>query len=134
MMNRVIKLLLIVGFISIASLFVPRMYILAVATYQYFTTDIVCYGMDPTPPDNYGESFPLPIFEVSPFSVITDQGQMYLGDEYEVYGEGDWRGMATLLWSGREGATFTITFESNHPEEGYMRRNCRWFLPLGDYR
>lgn len=46
-------------------------------------------------PGNFGESFPLPIFGVSPFSVISDQDQMYLGDEYEVYGEGDWRGMAT---------------------------------------
>ncbi len=59
---------------------------------------------------------------------------MFPGDEYEMFGEGDWFGMVTLLWAGKNGATFVATYEVNNPTQGYSRQNCRWYTPVGDYR
>ena len=117
----------------LAVLFGPRLLILSVATWEFYHTDVVCTGIDPTPPVELGKQFPFPLYRVGPYMVTTDRGSMYPGDEYEVAGEGDWLGMATLLWTGGEGATFAVTFESNDPVNGYSRPTCRWFAPAGDY-
>lgn len=111
----------------------PRLLILSLAAWEYYHTDVVCTGRDPTPPPNLGEEFPFSLYEVRPYKVITDKGYMYPGDEYRVWGE-DWFGMVTLLWAGRSGAVFAVTFEANDPVHGSLRPTCRWFTPIGNYR
>lgn len=107
----------------------PRLYIHFMATWDYYHTDVVCLGKDPTPPVEIGEQVPLLLYEVKPYVVITDYGPMYPGDEYNVLGE-TWSGIATLLWAGTDGADFVVKFKSiDHPEY-----TCRWFIPIGNYR
>ncbi len=128
------KLLIIFVILVFLVLLGPRIYILSVATWQYYHADIVCSGREPTPPEGLGNQIPLLLYEVRPYTVITDRGHMYPGDEYEVTGEGSWYGIATLIWAGRDGAVFVATFVANDPVKGYSRLQCRWFVPIGDYR
>lgn len=128
------KIFTVVAILALAVLLGPRLLILSMATWEYYHTDLVCTGRDPTPPADLGEQFPFPLYEVGPYKVITDRGFMYPGNEYEIAGEGNWFGMVTLLWAGRDGAIFTVTFESNDPVYGYSRPTCRWFTPVGGYR
>jgi hypothetical protein len=127
------KIFITVAVLALIVLLGPRFLILSMATWEYFHTDLVCTGRDPTPPAELGEQFPFPLYEVGPYKVITDRGYMYPGDEYRVWGE-SWFGMVTLLWAGGDGAVFTVTFESNNPVTRYSRPTCRWFPSLGDYR
>jgi hypothetical protein len=106
-----------------------RIYGLVYSTWDYFHTDVVCSGQSPTPPKGIGEPAPFPIFEIKPFSVITNYGNMYPGDEYNIGGD-DSSGVATLLWPGKDGATFLVKYKSY----GYRRYTCRWFIPIGNYR
>jgi len=44
----------------------------------------------------------LDIYEVKPYSVLTQRGHIFPGDEYEMSGEAFWFGMAHLIWAGKE--------------------------------
>jgi len=120
--------------IAIGVLLFPRLYILATSAWIYHQTETICVGRDPTPPMGRGEQFPVPLYEVRPYTVITSRGYMYPGDEYDVPGEGSWYGMITLLFAGKDGATFLVFYPINDPIKGYLRVTCRWFVPVGDYR
>ena len=80
------------------------------------------------------DASPVAVYEVKPYTVITGRGKMYPGDEYEVWGEGDWLGIATLLFAGKDGATFFVIYDVDDPIKGYSRPTCRWFVPVGNYR
>jgi hypothetical protein len=111
----------------------PRLFVLSMAVWEYYDTEIICTGMDPTPPPGLGEQVPIGVYEVLPYIVLTGRGYMYPGDEYEVGGE-VWYGMATLLFAGNDGATFVVTYRQIDSVKGYSRSNCKWFIPVGDYR
>lgn len=132
MMKKKIFLLLIV--LALTVLFGPRLFILSIATWEYYKTNDICLGQYPIPPAELAEPVPIYIYEVKPYTVITDRGHMYPGDEYETRGEADWLGMATLLWAGKNGAVFVVTYDIEDPKLGYSRPLCRWFVPVGDYR
>jgi len=129
MKRKKLVVTIIIFMVAILCVFGLRLYSLGGATWDYFHTDVVCSGRHPTPPKGLGEPAPLPIYEVKPFTVINDMGNMYPGDEYIMPGEG-WSGVATLLWAGSDGATFTVKFQSS----GYPEYICRWFIPIGNYR
>lgn len=112
----------------------PRFYNLVTYTLAYSQTETICIGYAPTPPTGLGEEVPWSPSEVRPYTVITDRGYMYPGDEYDVPGEGSWYGMITLLFAGKDGATFLVFYPINDPIKGYSRVTCRWFVPVGDYR
>lgn len=128
------KIFVVVATLVLAVSLGPRLLILSIATWEYYHTGLVCLGRDLTPPADLGNQFPFPLYEIRPYAVITDRGYMYPGDEYEITGEGNWLGMVTLLWAGRDKAVFAVTFEANDPVNGYSRPVCRWFTPVGDYR
>jgi hypothetical protein len=122
--------LLIVLFMLIV-LLSPRIILLSLAAWDYYRTDITCTGRVPTPPRGF--QVPLDIYEIKPFSILTRRGYIFPGDEYRIWSE-SWFGMANLLWAGKDGATFLITFTVNDTVDGNSRSTCRWFAPLGDYR
>ena len=128
------KIFLLFTVLTAALLFGPRLFILSIATREYYMTNDICLGRHPVPPTELAEPVPIYIYEVKPYAVMTDRGHMYPGDEYETWGEVDWFGMATLLWAGRDGAVFVVTYDIEDPELGYSRPSCRWFVPVGDYR
>jgi hypothetical protein len=124
-----IKLLIIVAILTLLVLIGPRLLSITIATWNYFHTDLVCFGRDPTPPYELGDQLPFPLYEIKPYKVIIDRGIMYPGDEYVVQGEG-WGGSITLLWAGRDRAIFSVNFLSHT----YSDLVCRWFTPIGTYR
>ncbi len=128
-MKKKQSMVLIVLVIAFLCVFGLRLYSLGGATWDYFHTDVICSGKDPTPPAGLGEQAPLLLYEVKPYTVITDLGNMYPGDEYNIAGE-SWSGVATLLWAGKDGANFTVKFKSY----GYPKYTCKWFIPIGNYR
>lgn len=123
------KIFVVLIALALAVLFGRRLIIFSMGTWEYYHTDLVCLGRDPTPPEDLGDQFPFPLYEVGSYTVITDRGHMYSGDEYSVWGD-SWSGSVTLLWAGRDGATFVVAFHTHNYEEA----TCRWFTPLGDYR
>ena len=125
MKNKVV----LFAILALIILLSPRLFILTWAAWDYYHTDIVCTGRDPTPPTGLGEQVPLSLYEVKPYSVLTDVGYTYPGDEIIVNGEG-WSGAADLLWAGKDGAVFLVTLRSS----GHSQITCRWFTPAGDYR
>lgn len=129
MKRKKLLLALIILMVALLCVFGLRLYSLGGATWDYFHTDVVCSGKNPTPPAGLGEQAPLLLYEVKPYTVITYLGNMYPGDEYNIGGEG-MAGTATLLWAGSDGATFTIRYKSY----GYPKYTCRWFIPVGNYR
>lgn len=128
------KILIFLATFMLVVLFSPRLFILSWATWEYFNTNVVCLGHSPTPPAGLGEKVPVDILEVKPYSVLTLRGYIYPGDEYEMSGDAYWFGMTHLIWAGRDGAIFLVTYESDDPVKGYSRPTCRWFAPVGDYR
>ena len=132
-----LKTVLIWGVIICFLLFFGvRTFILVAGSIDYVKTKVYCIDTVIPSRRQYPES-QLPstmlVYEVKPFIVITDRGNMYPGDEYESYGEGAWYGMATLLFSGKKGAHFVINYPTNDPGIGYSRHNCRGYLPRGVY-
>jgi hypothetical protein len=126
MKKRVITLVIALVLMIVSG---PRWFILAVASWEYYQTDVVCTGIVPIPPREIGGPAPILLYEVGPYGVITAQGAMYPGDEYIMVGDA-LSGVATLVWLGKDGANFTVRFDSlSHPE--YI---CKWFVPIGDYR
>jgi hypothetical protein len=109
-------------------IFGARLFILSAGIWDYLHTEDNCRDV---PLQGQLPSVML-IYEVKPYMVITDKGNMYPGDEYQSYGEGAWYGMATLLSLGKNGATFLVTYPDNDPVKGYSRKNCKAFLPVGD--
>ena len=125
-----LKRLLIFLLLAILVLLAPRMYILAIATKGYFATDEYCFD----PSHQHQPSVPILIYEVKPYLVITDRGYMFPGSEYEVWGEGHWYGIATLLWAGKNGAYFELIYSATDQNGVYSRPTCRWFIPLVNNR
>jgi len=120
-MKKKISLFII---LVLSVLIAPRLFILSVVTWNYYHTNEIC------PPG----TFPVIVYEVKPYAVITDRGNMYPGDEYELMGEGEWYGIGTLLFAGKDGATFFVVYDIDDPINGYSRPTCRRFVPVGDYR
>ena len=88
------------------------------------TSYLLAHGLKP----------PIILYEIKPYLVITDRGYLFPGGEYETYTEGDWLGMAVLIWAGKDGAYFINTYDLNDPIEGYSRPQCRYFAPVGIYQ
>jgi hypothetical protein len=128
------KIFFLAAILVLIALLSPRLIILSWASWKYYHTDTICHGKIPTPPTGLEDQVPLDIYEIRPYSVLTRRGYIFPGDEYEMSGEAFWFGMAHLLWAGRDGAVFLITYEVNDPVIGYSRPTCRWFAPVGDYR
>ena len=142
--KTITKLAIISAIFIFAILFGPRLFVLSTGTWDYLHAEVNCTGTNPTPPPSLGDSFPVPIYEIRPYTVIAGPGwvyhgpvrgpaPMYPGDELQLAGEGDWLGMVTLLWAGKEGAYFLAEFEVNTHGKGYSRDYCRWYLPVGEY-
>lgn len=112
----------------------PRLFVLSWATWVYFQTDQVCMGEDPIPPTGLKDQVLVDLSEVKPYSVLTGHGYIYPGDENEMYGDGYWFGMTHLIWAGKKGAFFLVTYETEDPIKGPLRLPCRWFAPIGNYR
>jgi hypothetical protein len=131
------KTLLLISILTLIAFLSPRLIVLSLATWDYYHTDIICNGKIPTPPTGLKDQVYIFIYEVNRYSVLTDQGHLFPGDEYvvpqEVWVGG---GAADLLWTGRNGAIFLITYPISDPESGrwISTSTCRWFAPIGDYR
>lgn len=125
--------LLLWFFIIMIVILSPRIYIFTLSLWDYLHADKICVGRHPSYPSEKNELFPFTPYEVRPFSVITDKGKMYLGDEYEVVGEVR-NDMATLIWVGNNGAYFLISYNDSDSQDGNASSTCRWFTPIGDYR
>jgi hypothetical protein len=133
MIKKIILVSVVLGFIF---MFGGRVFILASGIWDYSNTDKTCREAHlPVGQAQLEGQIPLTmiIFEVTPYSVKTDRGYMYPGDEYEAYGEGAWYGLATLLGVGKKGATFLITYPVDEIGDGYSRKNCRSLIPIGNY-
>lgn len=114
-------------------LFLPRIIILTISLVKYIQTERICVGLKPAYPTEKDELVPIPIYSVNPFVVTTNEGIMFIGDNYEVYGDGIWYGRVVLLWAGPNGASFLVTYNIPNLKDIKQRPMCRWFLPLGNY-
>jgi len=128
------KIVAIITATVLVVILVPRIVVVTEGVWDFLHTNKLCYGRDPTPPDEYANQIPFPLYKVTPYSVVTDRGFMFPGDEYEVTGEGDWIGMVTLLWAGKDGAYFLVDFDIDDPINDYSRSTCKWYTPIGDYK
>lgn len=116
------KKFIFLALFTIFILLAPRLFIVSIATWDYLGTTKTC------------SSKPTYIFTVKPFVVVTDEGKMYPGEEYEIVGEGAWYGMTTLIFAGMDGAYFYEIDSFDDPVKGQLRIGCRLFVPVGDYR
>jgi hypothetical protein len=115
------KKIIFFAILIILILLAPRLFIVSMAVRDYFGTTKTC------------SSQPSYIFSVKPFTVITDRGTLYPGDEYVMTGEGAWYGMTTLIFVGSNGAYFYDVRPVDDPVKGQLRIGCRLFVPIGDY-
>ncbi len=122
MKKIIVKYVAILTFILI---FGARIYVLIVAGWDYFHTEEIC--LDSQTP------FAMTIYEIKPYTVVTDQGNMYLGDEYMAIGPIGWDGSADLLWISPKGAVFLSIYRIDDPTEGFSSGHCRWFVSSEDY-
>ena len=110
----------------------PRLYVLTLSAWDYFQTEEYCTdGKRPRTPAGDEVLLRIWIHEVKPYTVITSKGRIYPGEEYDMYGEGAWYGYVTLLFAGKDGASFLVTYPNR---EEKTRHDCRWYVPIGYYR
>jgi hypothetical protein len=135
-MKTVKKLFLIIVLIILVWQ-TPRWIVLIGASWDYIQTKTICTGLMPLPPTGEYDKVLATILEVSDFFVITDQGKLFIGDEYLVPQEfHTGGGSVVLLWIDNKGATFSVLYKIRDPDTNkYISSSkCRWFLPKGVYR
>ncbi len=115
----------------------PRLIVLTLSTWDYFHTETICTGSSPIPPTGSWDEIFVDVEEVNSLYVLTDQGKLFIGDEYlvpEEFNVGG--GAADLLWIDNNGATFMLYYPiSDHETNKFITYSrCRWFLPKGVYR
>lgn len=116
--RRTLYIVIIILLLPLVILLIPRLIVLSLSAWHYFHTEEIC-NEDPIPMLYLG---------FGRFSVVTDRGPMYPGDEYDVPAEGAWYGWASLLYVDAKGATFIVKYPIKSGSH-IQRRFCRWFLP-----
>jgi hypothetical protein len=109
--------------------------VLALATWEYFGAGTGCTGnRTPRTPEGERIFVGIRVYEVKPYTVITSEGRWYPGDYNDQAGEGIWHGNITLLFAGKNGATFVVFYPVNDRVAGFSESSCLWYVPVGDYR
>lgn len=83
---------------------------------RFDNTRDICQGEGPVP---------ILLDQINTFSVTTDRGTMFPGDDYDVPGEGYWLGNATLVYVANHNAAFLLLYPAENTKE---RAYCRWYV------
>lgn len=118
-MKRKIIFIIIAIIVLLTIPFSDHIFFLSWMTLDYLRTTESC-----PPPAIFGAT-------IKPFTLITNKGKMYPGDEYvEMVGDSTWGRTAGLIFAGKNGATFIVVYAVDDPIKGKSQSMCRVFSPV----